>query len=240
MSNFNYKPQELDILKGFQGINNSSIIKPTGFATSKNGSLAGFYKFDEEYDHPEYGIYDLNQFNQILNSFKNADVEVTQTTVEVEDTETSSKVSYRTTPVDMGILKEVSDPTKKFEKAPNTVKFTFPSEKIGALRRMGSILGFEKIYFENTENDIKITGSDSKSIKSENIFEETIGETNIETNELEDIYRFSREEFNMIIPGYDYVVEIAINPNGGSCLSRWTNTIISGLYYYVALEKYEG
>lgn len=243
MSEFSYKAQELDVLKNFQVINNSAIIKPTQLATSTTGkTIIALYEFENEYEYDAYGIYDMQQFNQMLTSFKEVNLEVTDNSVIVKDVNSKHKVNYRTTPIDAGIITEVKDPTDKFNKIEATVKFTFPSSDFQAIKKLGDILKLERIYIQSNEDtgDIKVTGAGTNLSRSENVFEEVIASNNVETNELSDkVLFFKRDEFNMILPGNDYQVEIAIHPKTGSCLSRWTNSIMPGLVYYIALEEYE-
>jgi len=242
MSTFKYTDQELKILKNFQLINQSMIINPDKFSVcSNNKTVVGLYDLVEEYDYEPFGIYDMTLFNAYLGEATDLGLEVEEDNrVIITDKATDMHQTYNTTPIDSGMLPAAQDPTDKFEAIGTVSEFLAPASKLGALIKNCSLSKHERVFIEQTDAGIVLTGATQDLRNSANISEVVIKENNIEESNLEDIISMKVDErLSVLLPGFDYKVEIVKSQKSGKYMSRWSNDVIPGLRYFIALETYE-
>lgn len=238
---FMYTDTEMKIVENFQKIHGSMIIEPSRFTVMKPGaSVLGFYKFDNDYEYEPYGIYNLGLFNQIIKLQKDCKLSIDTTLVRISDKSINSEFRIATTPIDSGMIEETVNPSKAFDNIDTILDFTFHSSKLSPLKKTGDIVQFEKIYLENANGKIRITGADNNKESTRNPYQIDINESEIEENDIpaKTVLSFKREEINLLLDDYDYRVEIK-QGKSGKWISRWTNDVLKSLHYFVGLTEYK-
>lgn len=229
MEQFQYNEDELRVLKNFATINPNIIIYPNRFV-SINGpkaSLVGVYDFEKSYKHEPYGIFDLNEFLSLLSQFKDFWLEVHDKYILVGDDNSSTKVKYNLTPVDL--IKSV--PVDKLEfnwsEIDKEIEFTFTAENLNTLKKIRSVLASERLFLQSKPDDacIVVTAADKILEDSTNPLTIKVQAEHIKTNDLGDDILYLNAEELKILPG-DY--EVGASVKG---LSFWSNQTFNVRYY---------
>lgn len=232
MTQFSYSDTEIKVLKNFASINPSMIILPDKFAVV-NGlkkSVVAYYNFETPYQYNPYGIFDLDEFLTTIGSMSECQLEVEEGIVTISDDRNNIKSRYNTSPMDM--LPEVKDVTRKFEQVPIQMEFKFTSEKIAILKKVTNILKHERIYFESTDDGIRIIAAQKSLANKTNPTELMITGELLIKNELDrnTVLYLNLDELN-ILDG-DYHVKIS-----DAQISHWHNEFLN-VDYYIGVNKF--
>lgn len=232
---FKYTDEEMIVLKNFAAINPNMIILPDKF-TVINGlkkSVIAYYQFEKPYDYSPYGIYDLNEFRNLMDQMDEWELHVKERYVAILDKGNNSEVKYNLTA--NKYLPEISERVpENFEKTSKELEFKLTAEKLSSLVKITSILNSERIYFRNDpKGRLQMISAGVNLEESINPFEITLQKDDIEVNNLgDDVLYFDAKEFK-ILPG-EYSVKIAAKG-----ISHWHNELSPQVDYYIGIKKAE-
>jgi hypothetical protein len=209
--------ETLTLIKNFAGINGSIMLKAgTRLATISEGKNVMAEATIAEDLPMDFGIYDLNEFLNVVSLFQTTNLDFSQKYVMVSDGG-SSKIKYFA--AGEGVVKA----------APNTVKFpggdvefTLEASQLAMIQRTSSVLKATDVSIVGADGKLKVVVSDKKNDTS-NAYEMTLGET-------DETFRANVKVENLKMLPNDYQVSISKKK-----ISRFKHTA-SDLTYYVAVE----
>lgn len=209
----------LTIIKNFAGINNSLMLKSGNKLTtiSEGKNIMAESPIAENLPQ-DFGIYDLNEFLNVVSIFPTPNLEFNEKYVLVSDsTNTNSRIKYFA--AGEGVVKS----------APNTIKFpepdvefTLTAAQIAMIQRTASALKANDLTIEGDGESLKVTVSDKKN-DTANAYSLVIGTT-------EETFKAHLKVENLKMLPNDYVVSISKKK-----ISRFKHNA-SDLTYYVAVE----
>lgn len=208
--------ETLSLIKNFAGINGSLMFKQGNKLStiSEGKNIMAEVTIDE--DMPmDFGIYDLNEFLNVVSLFSTTQLDFSEKYVMVSDGG-SSKIKYFA--AGEGVVKS----------APSTIKFPQPdvefkidAAQLAMILKTSSALKASDLSIVGDGTTLKVLVSDKKNDTS-NAYEVTIGTT-------EETFKANLKVENLkMLPG-DY--EVAISKKK---ISRFKGT--TDLTYYVAVE----
>lgn len=213
----------INVLKNFSAINSNIVFRPGSniktIAEAKN--IMANVTVEETFPDTEFGIYDLNEFLNVIGMFEDPELVFDSGMKFVTIVEGSRKVKYffSDTSILTTITKDVNFPTPE-------VSFTLTSSELNDLRRAASALGVSDvvIYKENDEVYVKVTDS---SDSTSNTFSVKVKAETKPDSDFSLVFNIS----NFKLMNGDYNVEIS-----SKLISKFTN-VKQQLEYYIALEK---
>lgn len=207
----------LALIKNFASINGSLMLKAGNkLATISEGkNVMAEVSISE--DLPlDFGIYDLNEFLNVVSLFQTTNLEFSEKYVMVSDGG-SSKIKYFA--AGEGVVK-AAPTTIKFPGA--DVNFTLEAAQLAMIQRTSSVLKASDVSIVGIDGALKVIVSDKKNDTS-NAYEVTIGET-------DEIFKANLKVENLKMVPNDYEVSISKKK-----ISKFKHTA-SDLTYYVAIE----
>mgnify|MGYP003345959951 CR=1 FL=1 len=209
--------ETLTLIKNFAGINGSIMLKAgTRLATISEGKNVMAEATIAENLPIDFGIYDLNEFLNVVSLFPTTNLDFTQKHVMVSDGG-SSRIKYFA--AGEGVVKA----------APNTVKFpggdvefTLEASKLAMIQRTSSVLKATDVSIVGADGKLKVVVSDKKNDTS-NAYEMALGDT-------DETFKANLKVENLKMLPNDYQVSISKKK-----ISRFKHTA-SDLTYYVAVE----
>lgn len=207
----------LTLIKNFAGINGSLMLKAGNkLATISEGKNVMAEVTIAETLPRDFGIYDLNEFLNVVSLFPTTNLDFTEKYVMVSDGG-KSKIKYFA--AGEGVVKS----------APTTIKFpggdvtfTLEAAQLAMIQRTSSALKATDVSIVGVDGQLKIIVSDKKNDTS-NAYEVTIGET-------DETFKANLKVENLKMVPNDYAVEISKKK-----ISRFKHTA-SDLTYYIAIE----
>jgi len=214
----------LSILKNFSSINSNIVFSPGNtiktMANAKN--ILSSALVTESFE-TEFGIYDLNEFLNVIGMFENPELVFNDKMKYVNITEGKQTIKYFFS--DTSIL---TSPAKDINMPSTDVEFVLTSDDLNALRKASSVLGTTDIVVGGTKESsvlsLLVTDITNSTANSYNIKIDT--ETESE-NDFELVFNINNFKF---VQG-DYKVSIS-----SKLISKFENTA-DQLTYWVALEK---
>ena len=207
----------LTLIKNFASINGSLMLKSgTKLATISEGKNVMAEATIAETLPIDFGIYDLNEFLNVVSLFQTTNLDFSEKYVMVSDGG-SSKIKYFA--AGEGVVKAAPS-TIKFPGA--DVSFTLEAAQLAMIQRTSSVLKASDVSIVGVDGALKIIVSDKKNDTS-NAYEVTIGET-------DETFKANIKVENLKMLPNDYEVSISKKK-----ISKFKHTA-SDLTYYVAIE----
>lgn len=209
--------ETLTLIKNFAGINGSLMLKAGNkLATISEGKNVMAEASIAE-DFPiDFGIYDLNEFLNVVSLFQTTNLDFQEKYVLVSDGGTS-RIKYFA--AGEGVVK-TAPTTIKFPSA--DVTFTLDASQLAMIQRTSSALKASDVSIVGADGKLKVIVSDKKNDTS-NAYEVVLGDT-------DETFKANLKVENLKMLPNDYSVEISKKK-----ISRFKHTA-SDLTYYIAVE----
>ena len=209
--------ETLTLIKNFAGINGSLMLKAgSKLATISEGKNVMAEVSITETLPMDFGIYDLNEFLNVVSLFTTTNLDFSEKYVMVSDGGTS-KIKYFA--AGEGVVK-AAPTTIKFPSA--DVTFTLEAAQLAMIQRTSSVLKASDVSIVGADGKLKVIVSDKKNDTS-NAYEVTLGDT-------EETFKANIKVENLKMLPNDYEVSISKKK-----ISKFKHTA-SDLTYYVAIE----
>ena len=211
----------LQVLKNFASINSNIVIKKGNslntISEAKNLLASASILEDIPID---FGIYDLNQFLNVLSLVDTPRVSFKEDYVTIGDSTGRTEIKYFYSDMDM-----LTTPSKLITIPSVEVKFLLDNETLNKIKRAASALEHTAVAISSNNGVVRLSVVDPENTTSNTFSIDVDGE-------------FEEDNFNLIInisnlkmlPG-DYEVEIS-----SSLISHFTN-VENKTQYWIALEK---
>jgi len=211
----------LQVLKNFASINSNIVIKKGNslntISEAKNLLASASILEDIPID---FGIYDLNQFLNVLSLVDTPRVSFKEDYVTIGDSTGRTEIKYFYSDMDM-----LTTPSKLITIPSVEVKFLLDNETLNKIKRAASALEHTAVAISSNNGVVRLSVVDPENTTSNTFSIDVDGE-------------FEEDDFNLIInisnlkmlPG-DYEVEIS-----SSLISHFTN-VENKTQYWIALEK---
>lgn len=208
----------LTLIKNFAGINGSIMLKAGNKLTtiSEGKNVMAEVSINETLPM-DFGIYDLNEFLNVVSLFTTTQLDFSEKHVLVSDGGTS-KIKYFA--AGEGVVK-AAPATIKFPQP--DVEFTLTATQLAMIQRTSSVLKASDVSIVGDGTNLKVMVSDKKNSTS-NAYEVTIGAT-------EETFKANIKVENLKMLPNDYEVSISKKK-----ISKFKHTA-SDLTYYVAIES---
>lgn len=210
---------DLALLNNFQTINDSVIFQEgKSQKTISNGKgIIAFAELDAEFKN-KFAIYRLGQFLSVINSFKEPELDFSDSNVVIKDSESSSEVEYFYS--EAALVKEAPNVNLTTEPLET---FEISKELLSKLKKLSNVLKSQYIKFY-TKNKTLYVGTYSESENSNMKFE--VKKTNNNFNVVINLE-------NLCIMDDDYTVKVFTSP---IMVLNFKPNIIP-IEYYVVAEK---
>lgn len=209
--------ETLTLIKNFAGINGSLMLKAGNkLATISEGKNVMAEASIAETLPMDFGIYDLNEFLNVVSLFTTTNLDFSEKYVMVSDGGTS-KIKYFA--AGEGVVK-AAPTTIKFPGA--DVTFTLEAAQLAMIQRTSSVLKASDVSIVGADGKLKVIVSDKKNDTS-NAYEVTLGDT-------DETFKANIKVENLKMLPNDYEVSISKKK-----ISKFKHTA-SDLTYYVAIE----
>ena len=216
----NLSTETLEVLKNFASINPNLVVKAgeplSTIAEAKNvfakATIPETFKSD-------FGIYDLNEFINVVNLVGDPTLEFSDESVLLKNGR--SKASYRF--ADANIL---TAPTSQINMPDADVSVTVTADQLSQVRKAAAVLGHSVVSIVGKEGAVSLSVTDNKN-SSANTFDMVVDEDNDCKSEFDFQFLIS----NIRVIGGDYNVAVS-----SKFISRWENTA-APIEYFIALEK---
>lgn len=207
----------LTLIKNFAGINGSLMLKAGNkLATISEGKNVMAEATIAEDLPMDFGIYDLNEFLNVVSLFQTTNLDFKEKYVLVSDGGTS-RIKYFA--AGEGVVKSAPT-TIKFPTA--DVTFTLDASQLAMIQRTSSALKASDVSIVGADGKLKVIVSDKKNDTS-NAYEVVIGDT-------DETFKANLKVENLKMLPNDYTVEISKKK-----ISRFKHTA-SDLTYFIAVE----
>tara|TARA_B100000963_G_scaffold167935_1_gene145900 strand:+ start:1835 stop:2509 length:675 start_codon:yes stop_codon:yes gene_type:complete len=211
----------LQILKNYAGINSNIVFNEGNniqtISEAKNVLSAASTVEDFPQD---FGIYDLNEFLNVLGLVDVPNLSFEKDYVLISDSSGRSKVKYFFSDPDM-----LTSPSKKIVMPQCEVQFTLDANTLSRIKRAAAALGHDEVSITPGNGHLTLSVVDSKNATSNTFAIDIAG------NYPADPFNFVISISNLkIIPG-DYNVAIS-----SKLISEFSNNEL-GVSYWIALEK---
>jgi|TARA_R110000822_G_scaffold310170_1_gene441715 hypothetical protein len=211
----------IEVLRNFSTINSSIVVQPgkvlKTMAEARNILADAF--IDEEFPQT-FGIYDLNEFLNVLGLLDGPRLKFTEAYVLIGDSTGRSRVKYYFS--DPEIL---TTPTKDIEMPEASVEFTIDAITLAKIQKASSLLGHSEVCVSVVDNVLNLSVVDAENVTG-NVFSIDVDGT------------FTDDKFKCyiltdnikVVPG-NYDVQLS-----SKLISKFTNKERS-LNYFIACEK---
>lgn len=213
----------MQVLKNFASINSNVVIKPgnTIMTMAEAKNVLGSATVPETFPK-QFGIYDLQEFLNVIGLVDSPRVRFEDDYVLVGDSTGRAQIKYYFSDPEM-----LTSPTKAITMPEPDVKFTLDQGTLNNLKRAAAALGHSEMSITSVDNVIRLSIIESDNSTSNTYSIDVDGETTLsDCNFVININNLKT------IPG-DYEVEISTK-----LISKFTNkSVEQDLIYWVALEK---
>lgn len=211
----------IQLLKNFASINSNIVIKQGNvlktISEAKNVLASGVMLEDMPKD---FGIYDLNQFLNVLGLVDVPRLKFEDNFVTIGDSTGRTTIQYFYSDIDM-----LTSPSKDITMPSVDVKFLLDNETLNKIKRAASALDHTALAISNSSGVVRLSVVDPENTTSNTFSIDVDGE-------------IPDENFNLIVnisnlkmlPG-NYEVELS-----SSFISHFTN-VENKTQYWIALEK---
>ena len=231
----NISENTMQILKNYGAINPNFIARRgnTIMTVSEAKNILSSCNIEEQFEQ-DMGIYDLNEFLNVLSLVDQPKLDMEEKWCTVKDATGRSKVKYFFTDPEM----LTAPTTKMIENASNmsefAISFTFDNDTLSKVKRAAGALGHTSMKIENTNGAIALTVFDTENVTSNTFTIEVPGQVN--DNDLINDHADSGGTWVLninnlkIVPG-DYEVKVS-NKNISNFIHKE-----KPIQYWIALEK---
>ncbi len=212
----------LQILKNYAGINSNIVFSEGNSIQTISEAKNVLSSASTVEDFPQhFGIYDLNEFLNVLGLVDVPNLSFTKDYVLISDSSGRSKVKYFFSDPDM-----LTSPSKKIVMPECEVQFNLDGNTLSRIKRAAAALGHDEVSITpNGDGVITLSVIDSKNATSNTFSIDIAGDCP------NDAFNFVISISNLkIIPG-DYHVAIS-----SKLISEFSNNEL-GVSYWIALEK---
>lgn len=219
----NLSQDTVGILKNFASINPNIVMKVGNTVKTISEAKNILACADIKEDVPvEFGIYDLNEFLNVVSLFEEPVVQFEDDKkCRIADARQKQSVNYYFS--DPSIL---TSPQKDITMPSNDVTFVLTNSQLGALRRAAATLGVSDMIVEGDDDGVSVKVTDLKDPTS-NSYQLELDNVVRSTNKFMIVFNINNLK---VIPG-DYQVDISTK-----LISKFTHQELS-VNYWVALEK---
>ena len=209
--------ETLNVIKNFSGINGSLMLKAGNkLATISEGKNVMAEVTITETFPSDFGIYDLNEFLNVVSLFSDTNLDFSEKYVLVSGGG-NSKIKYFA--AGEGVVKSAPT-TIKFPSS--DVSFTLEAGQLAMIQRTSSVLKASDVAIVGVDGKLKVIVSDKKNDTS-NAYEVILGDT-------DETFKANIKVENLKMLPNDYEVSISKKK-----ISKFKHTA-SDLTYYVAIE----
>lgn len=212
----------LSVLKNFANINSNIVFREGNdlktISVAKN--ILAKATLDEEVPQ-EFGIYDLNEFLNVLSLVENPTLRFEDNYVVVSDSTGLRGNRYFFSDIDM-----LSAPSKDVVMPEPEVKFTLDTDTLSRIKRAASVLGHDTITITPDGGSVKLTVVDNDDATSNSFFSLVEGSFQEEVD-----FKFVLNVNNLKIVNEDFEVGIS-----SKLISNFKSKQ-SAIEYFIALEK---
>lgn len=216
----NLSTETMEILKNFATINPNLVVKAgeplSTIAEAKNVFAKAAITDPFESD---FGIYDLNEFINVVNLVGDPDLEFSDDSVTLKNGR--SKASYRF--ADSNIL---TAPTSEIKMPDADLSVTVTDDQLAQVRKAAAVLGHSVVSLVGKDGVVSLTVTDDKN-SAANTFDMVVDDNNDCTAQFDFQFLIA----NIRVIGGDYKVDVS-----SKFISRWEHAG-SPIEYYIALEK---
>tara|TARA_B100000424_G_C22872964_1_gene464880 strand:+ start:394 stop:1068 length:675 start_codon:yes stop_codon:yes gene_type:complete len=211
----------VNILKNFASINSNIVIKPGQklMTISEAKNILAQASIPEEFG-TQVGIYDLQEFLNVLNLVDTPNIQLDQSYMHVRSQSGRELVKYYYADTEM-----LTSPTKPIEMPDPDVSFNLDVNTLSSLKRASGIFGHGQLLIEPSEGCIKLSVVDPENATANTYSIEVDGEYTSAP------FKFVLNISNLRMVSDDYKVKIS-----KKLISEFTNEA-SNLTYWIALEK---
>ena len=211
----------LQILKNYAGINSNIVFNEGNNIQTISEAKNVLSAASTVEDFPQnFGIYDLNEFLNVLGLVDVPNLSFEKDYVLISDSSGRSKVKYFFSDPDM-----LTSPSKKIVMPQCEVQFTLDANTLSRIKRAAAALGHDEVSIIPGDGALTLSVVDSKNATSNTFAIDIAGDFP------EDPFNFVISISNLkIIPG-DYHVAIS-----SKLISEFSNNEL-GVSYWIALEK---
>jgi hypothetical protein len=211
----------LQILKNYAGINSNIVFNEGNNIQTISEAKNVLSAASTVEDFPQnFGIYDLNEFLNVLGLVDVPNLSFEKDYVLISDSSGRSKVKYFFSDPDM-----LTSPSKKIVMPQCEVQFTLDANTLSRIKRAAAALGHDEVSIVPGNGALTLSVVDSKNATSNTFSIDIAGDFP------EDPFNFVISISNLkIIPG-DYHVAIS-----SKLISEFSNNEL-GVSYWIALEK---
>ena len=212
----------LSVLKNFANINSNVVFREGNdlktISVAKN--ILAKATLDESVPQ-EFGIYDLNEFLNVLSLVENPTLRFEDNYVVVSDSTGLRGNRYFFSDIDM-----LSAPSKDVVMPEPEVKFTLDTDTLSRIKRAASVLGHDTITITPDGGSVKLTVVDNDDATSNSFFSLVEGEFQEGVD-----FKFVLNVNNLKIVNEDFEVGIS-----SKLISNFRSKQ-SAIEYFIALEK---
>ena len=217
----NISKETLDVLQNFASINPNILINSgqdlKTIAEAKN--IMAQAHVPETFP-VEFGIYDLNEFLQVIGLIENPDLDFGGDRVVLKNGDIS-RVNYYYSEKDI-----LTTPTKEITMPDPELSINITEDHINQIRKASQVLGHSELVICGIKGQIRAEVYDVNDMSS-NAFSLVLDNSNPCTNDFKFIFNIPNLK---LLPG-DYYVNIS-----SKLISHWTSSTYP-INYFIALEK---
>lgn len=216
-----FSSETLDILDNFASINTQMLFRPGSAVSVKSGTgtCAAIAKIPETIDG-EFAIHDLKKLLGVLSLFK--DPEVTVGSSQLEISSSKQKIKYTYTDKEHIIIGP--DPTSVPDLGKSLVDITLTPENFQNALKASAVLSTPEVAIVGDGSVVTIT-SFSKKDPTSDVYSLEIGETDKNFNII-----FQKDSLKMLPLGY----EVSIHKAPKVSVAKFKSEKVT---YYVSLDK---
>ena len=212
----------LNLLKNYATINPNIVINEGNKLKTISAAKNVLSSAEVTETFPQtFGIYDLNEFLNVLSLVDSPNLKFSENYVIIGDSTGRSSIKYFFSDTDM-----LTSPGKDVTMPESEVKFVLDTDTLSKLKRAASALGHDEISISPTTGAIRLSVKDTKDATS-NAFSIDVEGTYPDGVD----FNFVLNVNNLKVINEDYDVEIS-----SKLISQLTSKQ-SATQYYIALEK---
>jgi hypothetical protein len=202
------------LLKNFSTINSNLVVKQGNVLSTISAAKSVYaHATVPEMFPSQFGIYDLNQFIQVLSLFEDPNIEFEEKFLTVS--QAGRKIKYFSAETDV-----LTYPLKEIKSPPTDIEFDLTAVALGDIMKTVGILSANDVSFIGNGSTITVTVGDRKNLTS-NSFQFEVGKTT------ETFAAHLKGENFKFVPG-DYKVELSTK--------RAAKFSAGDVFYVVAME----
>jgi|OM-RGC.v1.013254278 hypothetical protein len=213
--------ETIEVLSNFSTINPNLVVKKGNVINtiSEAKNILAIAKVEETFES-DFGIYDLNEFINVLNLVDEPDLDFSENSVTLKGANCNAVYRF----ADESIL---TSPTQKLNMPDADVEVLISGEVINQIRKASSVLNHSIVSLKGSGGKVELVVNDPNN-PTANTYNITLDEDNDCKQDFD--FQFLISNFKLI--GGDYKVKIS-----SKLISNWSKVSDGEIEYYIALEK---